>query len=87
MREDHPDQPVLLVANPNAGLIRFSGKNMAEFTGADRREYRSSVQAVFQDPRSFLNPRMRVGDIILEPLITNRNLTKYEAKEQLETLL
>ena len=78
---------VLQVEQPTAGLIRFNGKNMADFSGADRREYRSSVQAVFQDPWSSLNPRMRVGDIILEPLLTNKSLTKAEAKEELEILL
>jgi oligopeptide/dipeptide ABC transporter ATP-binding protein len=78
---------VLLVESPTSGLIRFGGKDMAHFTNADRREYRSSVQAVFQDPWSSLNPRMRVGDIILEPLTTNRNLSRGEAKEHLETLL
>ena len=78
---------VLQVEQPTGGQINFNGKNMAEFTAADRREYRASVQAVFQDPWSSLNPRMRVGDIILEPLITNKNLTKGEAKEELENLL
>ena len=78
---------VLQVEQPTGGQINFNGKNMADFTAADRREYRASVQAVFQDPWSSLNPRMRVGDIILEPLITNKNLTKGEAKEELENLL
>ena len=78
---------VLLVEDPTDGIIRFNGKNLAEFNAADRREYRSSVQAVFQDPWSSLNPRMRVGDIILEPLVTNERLSKGEAKEHLEVLL
>ena len=78
---------VLQVEQPTGGQINFNGKNMADFTSADRREDRASVQAVFQDPWSSLNPRMRVGDIILEPLITNKNLTKGEAKEELENLL
>lgn len=78
---------VLQVEQPTGGQINFNGKNMAEFTGADRREYRASVQAVFQDPWSSLNPRMRVGDIILEPLLTNKSLSKVEAKEELEILL
>ena len=78
---------VLQVEQPTGGQINFNGKNMAEFTGAERREYRASVQAVFQDPWSSLNPRMRVGDIILEPLITNKILSKAEAKEELENLL
>ena len=78
---------VLLVENPTDGLIRFNGKNMADFTNADRKTYRSSVQAVFQDPWGSLNPRMKVGSIILEPLLTNQSMGKHEARENLERLL
>ncbi|HEU0020410.1 MAG TPA: dipeptide ABC transporter ATP-binding protein [Dehalococcoidia bacterium] len=78
---------VLQVEEPTAGLIRFNGKNMADFNSADRKLYRSSVQAVFQDPWSSLNPRMRVGSIILEPLLTNQSMGKHEARENLERLL
>ena len=78
---------VLQVEDPTDGLIRFNGKNMAEFTNADRKTYRSSVQAVFQDPWSSLNPRMKVGSIILEPLLTNQSMGKQEARENLERLL
>ena len=78
---------VLQVESPTGGLIRFHGKNMAEFNTADRKEYRSSVQAVFQDPWSSLNPRMKVGSIILEPLLTNKPMGKHEARENLERLL
>ena len=78
---------VLQVETPTAGLIRFNGKDMAEFNSADRKLYRSSVQAVFQDPWSSLNPRMKVGSIILEPLLTNQSMGKHEARENLERLL
>ena len=64
---------VLQVEHPTGGQLKFNGKDMATFSRADRGEYRSSVQAVFQDPWSSLNPRMKVGDIILEPLITNKS--------------
>ena len=63
---------VLQVEHPTGGQLKFNGKDMATFSRADRGEYRSSVQAVFQDPWSSLNPRMKVGDIILEPLLTKR---------------
>ncbi len=78
---------VLLVEKPTEGAIKFSGKSLANFTPAEYREYRASVQAVFQDPWSSLNPRMRVGSIIMEPLITQRSLSRGEAKERLEQLL
>ena len=78
---------VLQVEHPTGGQLKFNGKDMATFSRAERGEYRASVQAVFQDPWSSLNPRMKVGDIILEPLITNKSLGKAEAKEELEVLL
>jgi oligopeptide/dipeptide ABC transporter ATP-binding protein len=78
---------VLLVEKPTEGVIKFSGKSLANFTPTEYREYRASVQAVFQDPWSSLNPRMRVGSIIMEPLTTQRSLSRGEAKERLEQLL
>ncbi len=78
---------VLQVETPTEGVMKFNGKDTRQFTSADRREYRASVQAVFQDPWSSLNPRMRVGSIIMEPLLTNHPMGKHEAQEQLERLL
>lgn len=78
---------VLQVETPTDGTLRFNGKDASRFSGSERKEYRASVQAVFQDPWSSLNPRMRVGSIIMEPLLTNRPMGKHEAREQLEMLL
>ncbi len=78
---------ILQVEKPTAGTIKFQGKDMAAFRTEEYRQYRASVQAVFQDPWSSLNPRMRVGSIILEPLLTNQKLGKGEAKERLEAIL
>ena len=78
---------VLQIESPTGGLIRFNGKNIADFSAADRSLYRSSVQAVFQDPWSSLNPRMKVGSIILEPLLANQSMSKHEARETLLRLL
>ena len=78
---------VLQVEKPSGGAIRFDGKDLTQFTGADHKAYRSSVQAVFQDPWSSLNPRMRVGSIILEPLLTNQPMSRSEAREHLAALL
>ena len=78
---------VLMVEKPTSGAVKFNDRDLASLDSDGRREYRSSVQCVFQDPWSSLNPRMRVGSIILEPLLTNQSLSKGEAKEHLETLL
>lgn len=53
---------------PTAGSVEFAGRSIGELPEARLGFLRSAVQVVFQDPRSSLNPRMRVGDIITEPL-------------------
>ena len=59
---------ILKLLDPTSGDILFQGKSLKEASGAETREYRKSVQAVLQDPYGALNPRMRVGHIIGEPL-------------------
>lgn len=72
---------LLRLEDPTAGLIRFDGKEVQGATGAELRAYRTNVQAVFQDPYSSLNPRMRVGGIIGEPLSANRNVSAGELRD------
>jgi oligopeptide/dipeptide ABC transporter ATP-binding protein len=78
---------VLGLEEPTEGEIRFEGKSLADLDAAGRRHYRKSVQAVFQDPFASLNPRMRVGQIIAEPLVTNENLSSEEARKQVAKML
>ena len=54
---------------------------------AGRRHYRKSVQAVFQDPYASLNPRMRIGEIIAEPLVTNEVVARDEVRRRIAELL
>ena len=75
----------LLLERPTAGTVRFYGKDLAEFTREDFARYRQTVQAVFQDPWSSLNPRMRVGHIIAEPL--PRGTPRARVKERLAEVL
>jgi len=58
----------LLLERPTSGALFFDGKATRDFGRDDLARYRRSVQAVFQDPFSSLNPRMRVEDIVAEPL-------------------
>ncbi|MCA0307455.1 MAG: ATP-binding cassette domain-containing protein [Actinobacteria bacterium] len=53
---------------PTSGRVWFEGTEITRLPERDLGVLRASVQMVFQDPRSSLNPRMRVGDIITEPL-------------------
>jgi len=78
----------LLLAKPTAGSLLFDDQEMSTFTKEDLARYRRAVQAVFQDPYSSLNPRMRVADIVAEPLppeaSTNRAAVRERVAQALE---
>ena len=78
---------LLMADRPTEGSIYFDSRPMHQFSGAERRNFRSSVQAVFQDPWSSLNPRMRVDHIISEPLITHQKLSRSAVQSQVQELL
>jgi oligopeptide/dipeptide ABC transporter ATP-binding protein len=78
---------VLLLEQPTSGLIRFEGRDLQTLDAASLRDYRRSVQAVFQDPYASLSPRMRVGEIIAEPLVTNEPLAATEVRKRVARLL
>jgi oligopeptide/dipeptide ABC transporter ATP-binding protein len=59
---------ILRLERPTAGAIFFEGRDVFSLQGRDLLRYRQAVQAVFQDPFSSLSPRMRVRDIVAEPL-------------------
>ena len=78
---------VLLLEQPSGGIMRFEGQDLQTLDAGSLKAYRRSVQAVFQDPYASLNPRMRVGSIIMEPLITNESLPSVEVRKRLLRLL
>ena len=78
---------VLKLEEPTAGEIRFEGRALRTLDAEGLRQYRRSVQAVFQDPFASLNPRMRVDAIIAEPLITNEKVGRAQARERVAKLL
>ena len=69
------------------GTIHFNGENITRYIGKNRSSYRKSVQMIFQDVFSSLNPRKRVLDIIAEPLRNFENLTKGEERKRIDELL
>jgi oligopeptide/dipeptide ABC transporter ATP-binding protein len=78
---------VLGLEEPSAGAILFDGRDLARLDTPGRRQYRRSVQAVFQDPYASLNPRMRISAIIAEPLITNESVEPAEVRRRILELL
>ena len=69
------------------GTIEFRGQDVTSLRKRDLMDYRKSVQIVFQDPFSSLSPRMRVGDIIGEPLEVHTNLSKQGVKNRVGEVL
>jgi oligopeptide/dipeptide ABC transporter ATP-binding protein len=77
----------LLLERPTAGALRFDGKDTSAFDRDDLRRYRRSVQTVFQDPYSSLNPRMRVADIVAEPLPPESRTSRAVVAERVREVL
>jgi oligopeptide transport system ATP-binding protein len=77
----------LLLERPTDGSLFFDGQEMQAFSRRDLARYRRSVQAVFQDPYSSLNPRMRVEDIVAEPLPPEDGLSRSNIRERVAEVL
>jgi oligopeptide/dipeptide ABC transporter ATP-binding protein len=78
---------ILKLEEPTGGEIRFDGHPLERLGAEGLRRYRRSVQAVFQDPFASLNPRMRVGQIVAEPLVTNETLAGPAVRKRVAELL
>lgn len=72
---------------PTSGRIIFEGKDLATLKKDEFTAFRKSVQMIFQDPYSALNPRMRIGDIIAEPLRIHRVAAGDEIRQQVLALM
>jgi peptide/nickel transport system ATP-binding protein len=78
---------VLLLEHPTAGRILFKGQDIAALSGAGLKAYRRQVQAVFQDPYASLNPRLRVGGIIAEPILAHERPGRAALAKRVEEVL
>ncbi len=71
---------VVKLVKPKSGEIFFEGKNIYNQTKEEKRKYPTNVQMVFQNPYSSLNPKMKIGDALFEPLDINTNYSKNRKK-------
>jgi oligopeptide/dipeptide ABC transporter ATP-binding protein len=78
---------VLAADRPTSGTITFEGQEISALPEGRLHDYRRKVQVVFQDPFSSLNPRMRVGDIIAEPMQAHESMSRQELRERVIELL
>jgi oligopeptide/dipeptide ABC transporter ATP-binding protein len=78
---------VLLLERPTAGEIVYRGRTVSDLSGRALAFFRREVQAVFQDPFSSLNPRLRVGGIISEPIRAHERPGRAEIARRVEEAL
>ena len=77
---------ILRLVEPTSGDVRFRGEDVLAFSKARLRQARREMQIVFQDPYSSLNPRMRVGTIVEEPLVIHQVGSKPERAARVHEL-
>lgn len=76
---------ILRLVEHNSGSIVFKGKDISSLSQKALRSGRKDMQLIFQDPYSSLNPRMRVGDAIIEPMIVH-HLGKNHQERKARTI-
>ena len=77
---------ILKLIPPTAGEIKLGGQRIDELSGESMRDCRRTMQVVFQDPYSSLNPRMRARDIVAEPLRNFEALSESEIDKRVSEL-
>jgi oligopeptide/dipeptide ABC transporter ATP-binding protein len=78
---------ILRLIEPTAGEVRFLGDDILAFGKKELREARREMQIIFQDPYASLNPRMKIGDIVGEPLVIHGIGNRSERRERVAGLL
>ncbi len=78
---------LLRLMEPTTGKILLDGQEVQHARGNALRAYRANIQTVFQDPYSSLNPRMKVRDIIAEPMIAAGGFDRGQINRRVEELL
>lgn len=78
---------ILQLEEPSGGRVLWRGKDLRTLDAAETRAYRAGVQAVFQDPYSSMDPRMRVGDFVAEPLLLDTSLSGAARRERVAEVL
>ena len=78
---------LLRLIEPTAGEVSFRGQNILSLGRKELRQIRREMQIIFQDPYASLNPRMKIGDIVAEPLVIHEAGTKAERRDRVAGLL
>jgi len=72
---------ILQLEKATAGEILYNGKDLTKLTQKEMSPIREKIQVIFQDPFSSLNPRMKIGDILTEPMAVHKIITDKEGRD------
>ncbi len=69
---------IVRLLDPKSGKIHFDGQDISKFTPAEMMPVRKKMQMIFQDPYASLNPRQRIKDIVMEPMLFHKEAADRE---------
>jgi peptide/nickel transport system ATP-binding protein len=78
---------ILQLVRPTSGTVEFSGQELTTLSDTQARKLRRHIQMIFQDPLACLNPLMKVGESIADPLLIHQLATPSQAKDKVKELL
>jgi len=78
---------ILRMVDATSGSVRFDGQDVLSAGRSEMKALRQRMQMIFQDPRGSLNPRMRVGDVVGEPLVVHRRASGVAVRSRVIELL
>jgi oligopeptide transport system ATP-binding protein len=78
---------ILRLIEPTSGSVQFDARDLLAAGRGEMRRLRRDMQIIFQDPFGSLDPRMRVEDVIAEPLIIHERMTRGARRERVSELL
>ncbi len=78
---------ILRLTEPTSGSVFFNGQDLLGLNKEELRDMRASIQVIFQDPFSSLNPRMSVGHIIAEPIKNHLKVSREEIRARVADLM
>jgi oligopeptide transport system ATP-binding protein len=78
---------LLRLIEPTRGQIQFAGRDVTAMGKGELRQLRREMQIIFQDPSASLNPRMKIGDIVAEPLVIHKIGNRAAQRERVAWLL
>lgn len=77
---------LMRLTEPTSGSIQLKGQEITLLKERDMRSLRKDIQMIFQDPYASLNPRMKIKDILEEPLIVHQHGTKAERRKRVKEM-